>query len=56
MAEHEKTGEKVKKAADKAVTLAQKNKGALAGAAVGTVLLPGVGTVVGGLVGSLWDR
>lgn len=49
--------EKIAKEVEKAGSAAKRNKGLIIGAVVGTVAIPipGVGTVVGGALGSLWD-
>lgn len=48
-------GEKAAETKDKAVAAAKRHKGMLVGAAVGTAIVPGLGTVIGGALGSLWD-
>ena len=52
--EKPKTDERSRAA--KAADWAADNKGMLAGAAVGTAVVPVIGTFIGGAVGSLWDR
>jgi len=55
LAEKPTLKEKAAAAGEKTVSAAKRNKGMLVGAAVGTAIVPVLGTVIGGAIGSLWD-
>lgn len=46
---------KQEKPVKQVISLAKRNKGLLVGATLGTMVIPVVGTIVGGAIGSLWD-